>query len=514
MKILNGWWFGIIFLGCFALNSDAAVPTEPTAEILTPPPPATPRINSPGVFGVTPGAPFMYTIPATGERPMAFSVDGLPAGLALVAATGQIAGVVKTAGEYPVVLRARNAWGQAEKKLKIVCGDRIALTPPMGWNSWNCWAQAVDQEKVLRSARALVSSGLADHGWTYINIDDTWQGKRDGPTLALQPNERFPDMKKLCADIHELGLKVGIYSSPWITTFAGYPGSASDDPKGAWERLSNYEPNKRLGRHSFATQDAAQWAEWGIDYLKYDWAPNDVEHTKEMSLALRATGRDIVFSLSCSTPLDQVNELSRWANCWRTTGDIWDTWDIPGPWQSGVSEIGFNQDLWTNFGGPGHWNDADMLVIGYVGWGPQLHATRLTPNEQYSHLSLWCLLSAPLLIGCDLDRLDPFTLNLLTNDEVLAIDQDGLGKSARRVATSGPIDIYKKELEDGGVAIGYFNRGGAVHTLTSKLDRIGLAGRQRVRDLWRQKDLPEALNELAVRVEPHGVMLYKFMAVK
>jgi alpha-galactosidase len=233
-----------------------------------------------------------------------------------------------------------------------------------------------------------------------------------------------------------------------------------------------------------------------------------------MSLALRATGRDIVFSLSCSTPLDQVNELSRWANCWRTTGDIWDTWDIPGPWQSGVSEIGFNQDPWTTFGGPGHWNDSDMLVVGYVGWGPQLHATRLTPNEQYSHLSLWCLLSAPLLIGCDLDRLDPFTLNLLTNDEVLAIDQDGLGKSARRVATSGPIDIYKKELEDGGVAIGYFNRGGAVHTLTSKLDRIGLAGRQRVRDLWRQKDLPEALNELAVTVEPHGVMLYKFMAVK
>jgi alpha-galactosidase len=514
MKILNGWWFGIIFLGCFALNCDATGPAESAGEILTPPPPATPRINGASVFGVTPGAPFMYTIPATGERPMEYAVDGLPPGLVLDAATGQITGVLKAAGEHPVVLRARNARGQAEKKFKIVCGDRIALTPPMGWNSWNCWAQAVDQEKVLRSARVLVSSGLANHGWTYINIDDTWQGKREGAALALQPNERFPDMKKLCADIHGLGLKTGIYSSPWITTFAGFPGGACDDPKGTWERLSNYEPSKRLGKYSFAKSDAAQWAAWGMDYLKYDWAPNDVEHTKEMALALRATGRDIVFSLSCSTPLDQINELSRWANCWRTTGDIWDTWDIPGPWQSGVSEIGFNQDLWTNFGGPGHWNDADMLVVGYVGWGPQLHATRLTPNEQYSHLSLWCLLSAPLLIGCDLERLDPFTLNLLTNDEVLAIDQDELGKSARRVATSGPVDIYKKELADGGIAIGYFNRGGTVHTLPSKLDRLGLGGRQRVRDLWRQKDLPEVLNELTVTIEPHGVMLYKFTAVK
>ena len=514
MKALHGWWHGIFFVGCLALNGDAVAAAEGPGEILTPPPPPAPRINSPSVFGVTPGAPFLNTIPATGVRPMAFSVDGLPAGLAVDGADGRITGVLKTAGEYAVVLRARNAQGRAGKKFKIICGDRIALTPPMGWNSWNCWAQAVDQEKVLRSAHSLVASGLSQHGWAYVNIDDTWQGRREGPTLALQPNERFPDMKKLCADIHALGLRVGIYSSPWITTFAGYPGGSSDDAKGAWERLTNYEPNKRLGRYSFARQDAAQWGEWGMDFLKYDWAPNDVEHVKEMSLALRATGRDIVFSLSCSTPMDQVIEFSRWANCWRTTGDIWDTWDLPGPWQNGVSEIGFNQDPWAAFGGPGHWNDPDMLVIGYVGWGPQLHVTRLPPAEQYSHLSLWCLLSAPLLIGCDLERLDPFTLNLLTNDEVLAVDQDALGRSARRVATSGPIDVFRKELEDGGFAVGFFNRGDTVHTITAKLDRLGLGGPQRVRDLWRQQDLPEALNELAVTVEPHGVRLYKFMAVR
>ncbi|HUJ45253.1 MAG TPA: putative Ig domain-containing protein [Opitutaceae bacterium] len=514
MEMLHGWWHGIFFVGCLALTGDAVGVAEAPGEILTPPPPPAPRINSPSVFGVSPGAPFLYLIPATGERPMEFSVDGLPAGLTVNAADGRITGALKTAGEYLVTLRARNALGQAEKKFKIVCGARIALTPPMGWNSWNCWAQAVDQEKVLRSARTLVASGLSQHGWTYINIDDTWQGRRTLPTLALQPNERFPDMKKLCADIHALGLKTGIYSSPWITTFAGFPGGSSDNAEGAWERLSNYEPNKRIGRYSFAQQDATQWAGWGIDYLKYDWAPNDLEHVKEMSLALRATGRDIVFSLSCSTPIELVSEFARWANCWRTTGDIWDTWDLPGPWQNGVSEIGFNQDSWVPYGGPAHWNDPDMLVIGHVGWGPQLHASRLTPAEQYSHLSLWCLLSAPLLIGCDLERLDPFTLNLLTNDEVLALDQDALGRSARRIATSGPIDVFRKELEDGGVAVGFFNRGDTVRTVTAKLDRIGLGGRQHVRDLWRQQDLPEILHELAVAVEPHGVMLYKFRAAR
>ena len=513
MKAFHGWWQGIFFVGCLALNSDAAA--EGPGEILTPPPPPTPRINSPSVFGVTPGAPFLYTIPATGERPMEFSVGGLPAGLAVDRADGRITGVLKTAGEYAVVLRARNAQGQTEKKFRIVCGDRIALTPPMGWNSWNCWAQAVDQEKVLRSAHSLVASGLSQHGWAYVNIDDTWQGNRDASTRALQSNEKFPDMKVLCDQIHALGLKAGIYSTPWMTSYASCPGGSGDDPAGRWDRASmGNNAYHRFGKYSFARPDARQWADWGFDYLKYDWNPNDLPAVQEMALALRATGRDMVYSLSNSAPLGHAAELGQWANSWRTTGDIWDTWDLPGPWQHGVSEIGFNQDPWAGFGGPGHWNDPDMLVIGYVGWGPQLHVTRLTPAEQYSHLSLWCLLSAPLLIGCDLDRLDAFTLNLLTNDEVLAVDQDALGRSARRVATSGPIDVFRKELEDGGVAIGFFNRGDTLHTMTAKLERIGLGGRQRVRDLWRQEDLPEALNELAVTVDPHGVKLYKFMAAR
>jgi alpha-galactosidase len=499
-------------LSAIVTGSCALPAVTDSPEIRTPAPQAVPRINGPAVFGVRPGSPFLYRIPATGERPIVFAVEGLPAGLALDGNTGIITGRLTEPGEHRVTLQARNSRGVAQRQFRIVCGESIALTPPMGWNSWNCWAQAVDHEKVLRSARTLVSSGLADHGWTYVNIDDTWQGGRGGPHHAIQGNERLLDMKKLCDEIHALGLKAGIYSSPWITTFAGYRGGSSDDADGRWERLENYEPNKRLGKYSFTANDAAQFGEWGFDYLKYDWAPNDVEHAKEMSVALRATGRDIVLSLSCNAPIESIAELAHWAQCWRTTGDIWDTWEAPGPWQNSVSAIGFNQDAWTSFGGPGHWNDPDMLVVGWVGWGPQLHVTRLTPAEQYTHISLWCLLSAPLLIGCDLERLDAFTLNLLTNDEVIAINQDSLGRSARRVATIGAIDVFQKELDDGGVALGFFNRGDVVHTITAKLDRLGLGGRRAVRDLWRQKDDGAFTNDLPVTVEPHDVALYKVTA--
>ena len=513
MKTHNGWWLGIFFVGCAAMAGETG-PAGP-ADILTPPPPAAPRINGPSVFGVTPGAPFLYTIPATGERPVTFGADGLPAGLSVDAASGRITGALAAAGEYPVVFRAANARGQAEKRFRIVCGDRIALTPPLGWNSWNCWAGSVDQNKVLRSARALVSSGLSQHGWTYVNIDDTWQGTRTGPAHALQANEKFPDMRRLCDEIHALGLKAGIYSTPWITSYASFAGGSSDDPAGAWDRatMAN-EAHHRFGVHAFDAADAKQWAEWGFDYLKYDWYPNDLPHVEAMARALRASGRDIVYSLSNSAPIAGAADFARWANSWRTTGDIWDAWQDDGPWQNSVSTIGFNQDPWVPFAGPGHWNDPDMLVIGHVGWGPQLHPTRLSPNEQYAHITLWCLLSAPLLIGCDLERLDAFTLSLLSNDEVLAIDQDALGREARRVATLGPIDIYRKELEDGAIAVGYFNRGDTAFTFTTKPERYGVGGRQRVRDLWRQQDLPEITRDLTLTVPPHGVLLYKFAAVR
>ncbi len=399
---------------------------------------------------------------------------------------------------YDVVVQARNARGSTAKKLRIIIGEKIARTPPMGWNSWNCWAGAVDQEKVLRSARAMVSKGLINHGWTYVNIDDTWQGQRGGTFNGLQPNEKFPDMKKLCDEIHGMGLKAGIYSTPWITSYARFAGGSSDDPSGAWTKNLASQKSWRCGKYSFAVNDAKQWAAWGFDYLKYDWNPNDLPHVEEMSKALRGCGRDMVYSLSNTAPFEHAADWARLANCWRTTGDIWDHWAQSSEnWQYGVSEIGFNQDRWAPFGGPGHWNDPDMLVVGHVGWGPALHLTRLSADEQYSHISLWCLLSAPLLIGCDMDRLDPFTIGLLSNDEVLALDQDALGQPAVRVGTVDAFDVFKKSLEDGSTALGFFNRARQTETATfNKLERIGLAGNYHVRDLWRQKDLDDTRGSL------------------
>jgi alpha-galactosidase len=507
---------------------------DAAARILTPPAPATPRINGPNVYGQRAGRPFLYTIPATGDRPMTFATDGLPQGLTLDAANGRIAGTAPKAGEYPITLRATNSKGTSEKPFKIVIGDKIALTPPMGWNSWNCWAGAVDQDKVLRSARAMASSGLVNHGWTYINIDDTWQGKRDSQTKALQGNDKFPDMKKLCDEIHALGLKPGIYSTPWITSYARHPGGSADNPQGTWEkptvdkkgRVNNKTKPWHMGEYRFATNDAKQWADWGFDYLKYDWNPIEEPEVKEMHDALLASGRDVVLSLSNNLPFERAEMAARWANAWRTTGDIRDNW-------YSVTGIGFSQSKWAPYAGPGHWNDPDMLVVGHVGWGPKLHPTNLTADEQYTHVSLWCLLSAPLLIGCDLERLDAFTISLLTNDEVLAVNQDSLGRPATLASSTGgnvkvertdgrdgkPRElprhqIWAKELDDGSRAVGLFNLGDDEEAVTASFADLKLTGKQVVRDLWRQKDLATVDDRFEASVPPHGVVLVKLTPAK
>jgi len=477
--------------------------------IRTPKPLATPRINGPSVFGVRPGSPLLYRIPATGDQPMEFSVGGLPAGLQVDSKTGLITGSLNKPGEHIVTLRAKNALGESFRKFRIVVGERIALTPPMGWNSWNCWGSKVDAEKVLQSARGMVSSGLINHGWTYINIDDAWQGKRGGPFSAIQGNEKFPNMKGLCDEIHKMGLKVGIYSTPWTTSYANHIGGSSENPEGTWAPPTipkKGNVNKKIlpwaiGKYSFARNDAKQWAAWGIDYLKYDWNPNEAPETAEMAKALRDSGRDVILSLSNSTPFNNIPDLSKLANCWRTTGDIRDTWQS-------MSSKGFSQDKWEPFAGPGHWNDPDMLVVGYVGWGSP-HPTRLTPDEQYTHISIWCLLSAPLLLGCDMERLDEFTLNLLTNDEVLAVGQDPLGKQATCVSTEGDLRVYAKDLEDGSNAVGLFNLGDKEATVTAKWSDLKLSGKLNVRDLWRQKDLGQFDGQFQATVAPHGAELVK-----
>jgi len=513
-------------LGC-AVHLRAADTNLPVAPyILTPPAPATPRINGPNIFGVRPGSPFLFTIPATGDRPMTFLATNLPRGLKLNAQTGRITGKLEKKGETVVTLVAQNSLGTAEKKFRIVCGDQIALTPPMGWNSWNCFASAVSEEKVKSAADAMVRSGLINHGWTYVNVDDYWQNHRDSqdPTLRgpfrdahgnITPNSRFPDMKGMADYIHSLGLKAGLYSSPGPWTCGGCAGS--------WQHEK---------------QDAQTYARWGFDYLKYDWcsyggiasgkmtnaasvhlygqtatnAEGAIYPYRLMGGFLREQKRDIVFSL-CQYGMTRVWTWggSVNGNCWRTTGDITDTW-------KSMNKIGFNQDQAAPYARPGNWNDPDMLVVGQVGWG-HLHPTGLTPDEQYTHISLWCLLSAPLLIGCDMTRLDDFTLNLLGNDEVLALDQDALGKQATCIIRDGDVRVYEKELEDGGRAVGFFNLGSEPVKLDFKdFTKLGLTGRQHVRDLWRQQNLPDiadpANDSFPVTIPAHGVVLCKFTAAR
>jgi alpha-galactosidase len=497
-------------------------------EIRTPPAPPTPRINGPDIFGVRPDHPFLYHIPATGDRPMTFSVDNLPAGLLVDPETGEITGQLEKPGDYLVTLRAKNQLGAAGKKFKIVVGETIALTPPMGWNSWNCWGSRVDEPEVLAAAQAMADSGLINHGWTYINIDDSWQGRRGGPFQALQGNQKFPDLKQLSDDIHALGLKIGIYSTPWTTSYAGYPGGSSENPEGTWTKpVGPKHVNRNLlpwaiGKYHFATNDADQWAAWGFDYLKYDWNPIEVPETGEMYNALRHSGRDIVFSLSNNLNIKNAPDISRIANSWRTTGDIRDNW-----WS--VTGNGFaSQNRWAQYSSPGHWNDPDMLVVGYVGWG-RPHPSGLTPDEQYSHITLWCLLASPLLLGCDMSRLDPFTLNLLENDEVLAVDQDSLGKQATLVSESGgpvtitelrrdrptlhrtlaPFQVWARPLADGSHAVGLFNLSDQPATVSVQWSDLKITGKHPVRDLWRQKDLGEFDSKFSLPVAPHGAELVK-----
>jgi alpha-galactosidase len=484
--------------------------------ILTPKESDKPKINGARVFGVRPGSPFLFIVPATGKRPITFGAENLPQGLTIDKSTGLITGTLTTPGTYEVTLQAQNDLAVTYEKFKIVCGDKIALTPAMGWNSWNCWAAQVSDKNVRASAKAMVDSGLINHGWTYINIDDTWQGQRGGPFNAIQGNQKFPDMKGLCDYVHSLGLKVGVYSSPWITTYAGYTGGSSDEPNGAWEKLASYEKNQRLGKYAFDTNDAQQYAQWGIDYLKYDWHTHKEKDIAAMANALRATGRDIIYSLSAGMDFAKASLCEKLANSWRTTGDIRDGWtkkQVRETWAVGVTEIWNDHLKWAPFSGPGHWADSDMLVVGKVGWGSP-HPTKLTPDEQYTHISLWCLWSSPLLIGCPLDQLDDFTRNLLTNDEVLAINQDPLGKMAKQLPHDANTRVLVKDLEDGSKAVGLFNVGKEPNTVQVTWEQLGISGDQGVRDLWRQKNIGIYKDGFEASVRPHGTVLVKISPAK
>jgi alpha-galactosidase len=372
----------------------------------------------------------------------------------------------------------------------------VAATPPMGWNSWNFFAEKVTDKDIRGAADQLVATGMKDAGYVYVNIDDTWEAERDANGV-LHTNEKFPDMKALADYVHSKGLKIGIYSGPGPKTCGGYAGS--------------------LGHEE---QDAQMYASWGIDYLKYDLcsfipevmmkqAPNDkaaqmklmIAAYDKMAKALKATGRPIVFSL-CQYGWDGVWE---WApalggNLWRTTGDIDPHWDR-------VYTILEQQDGLAKYAGPGHWNDPDMLEVGNG---------KLTLAENRSHFSMWALLAAPLLAGNDLPNMKPEIKAILTNKDVIAIDQDQLGKQGTRAYSDGEVEVWTRHLSGGAMAIAVLNVGDnrySTHPFHLSLTKLGLHGSQAGKDLWSGKEVT-LTNEMPIELASHDILLVRIAAPK
>jgi alpha-galactosidase len=362
----------------------------------------------------------------------------------------------------------------------------VAATPPMGWNSWNHFAEKVDGAIIRAQADAMVSSGMRDAGYVYVNIDDTWEGERDVQGV-IHSNSKFPDMKALADYVHSKDLKIGIYSSPGPKTCAGFAGS-----------------------YGHEEQDAATYAAWGIDYLKYDLcglheimksaSSSDAAHKimvdayVKMRDALRKTGRPIVYSF-CQYGDDAV---WRWGaaaggNLWRTTDDINDTY-------LRMATIGFGQAGLAKFAGPGRWNDPDMLEVGNGG---------MKLDEYRTHMSLWAILAAPLLAGNDLSVMSPETVALLTNKEVLAIDQDSAGKQGDRFSAEGPLEIWVRPLADGSKTVGLFNRHPGPMDMQVDFPELGYKGAVKVRDVWEAKDLGSVQGVYKVVVPAHGVVLLR-----
>jgi alpha-galactosidase len=490
--------------------------------ILTPPPGPEPRINGPKVFGARPGRPFLYRIPCTGQRPIRFAADNLTEDLRLDPSNGIITGrVPQQRGEYAITLTATNDHGTATRPLKLVVGDQLALTPPMGWNSWYIHYHRVTDKVMRQAADQMIASGMADYGYMYVNIDDCWmriapehhervkqrfgefdmQGvvgvtrDEDGNVL---PNDNFPDMKAMTDYIHAQGLRAGIYTSPGPRTCQQYEGS--------------YQHERR---------DAEQYAAWGFDFLKYDWCTYGQVATgegldrlqrpyRQMADILKTLDRDVVFNL-CQYGMGDVwqwgGEVG--GNCWRTTGDLGLArgTQLPGCYHIGLA----NARHWQH-AKPGQWNDPDYILIGWVGQA-RGHGigkpTTLTGNEQYSYMSMWCLMAAPLIFSGDMARLDDFTLNVLCNPEVIEVDQDPLGRQARIVRQSDDELVLAKPLEDGSLAVGLFNLGEIERTITVAWEQLKLSGKQRVRDLWRHQDIGVFDGQFETPVGRHGVKLVR-----
>jgi alpha-galactosidase len=488
-----------------AMSATAGTNTT-TNEIITPLPKPQPRINGPLVYGCRPGHPFLYRIPCQGERPILFKIKGLPPELKLDSSTGIITGIVPPEGEYEILIQAKNSKGRDIRKLKIMAGDQLSLTPPMGWNHWYAHYNRITDKMMREAADVMISSGMADVGYQYVNIDDCWMNApksndplRVGPLRDekenIIPNRHFPDMKGLTDYIHSKGLKAGIYTSPGTLTCGGFAGA-----------------------YQHEELDAKQFASWGFDFLKYDWCSYGKIAGKDKSLEayqkpyrqmgkiLKSLDRDFVYNL-CQYGMGDVwkwgGEVD--AQCWRTGGDLGFELDR-------IFDVALKNAEIGQYNKPGQWNDPDYIQIGWIGNANKMGIPELTPmpaNMQYAYMSLWCLLASPLIYSGDMSKMDEFTLNILCNPEVIAVNQDPLGKCGVVIKKSEELFLMVKDMADGSKAVGLFNRGKVATEVSIDLSELNLSGKQDVRDLWRQKELGVYNQKFSASVPAQGVVMIK-----
>ncbi len=500
---------------------------------------AAPRLNGASIVGIRPGTPFIHLLAATGVRPITFSAKRLPDGLSLAPNTGIITGSLKRAGEYTVKVAAKNSAGTAKTEIKIVCGDTLALTPPMGWNSYDAFGDNVVESEVLANAR-YVAEKLQPLGWDTVVVDYCWSdpgahdnnrnARANAPLAAdafgrlLPATNRFPSaiggqgFKPIADQVHALGLKFGIHimrGFPRNSVAANLPIEGSTftaaeagntNSKCVW-CPDMFGVNSNAAGQAWYDSCARLWAGWGVDYIKVDDL-SEPYHLAEVEMVRRAIdrcGRSIVFSTSPGeTPVGQATNVMTHANLWRVSGDFWDDW------KSLNHEFSLGA-RWHDFVGPGHWPDADMLPIGHLSIsnrsvGPD-RFTRFTRDEQLTHISLWSLLPSPLMIGANLPDNDDWTAALLTNPEVLAVNQDPAGKPARRIAGQPQsAEIWMKELADGSFAIGIFNRTDQSVKVDLSWRNLGFRSAPKVRDLWLRTDVGRQKNFTA-DLPPHGCTL-------
>jgi hypothetical protein len=529
------------FLNAQVLSPNTNLTAREEQIIAATKPGAAPHFNGAMVVGIRPGTPFIHSLAVSGERPMSFAADNLPAGLSLDSKTGIITGSLARAGDCKFKAAAKNSAGKTETEIKIICGDKFALTPPMGWNSYNAFGDSVVESEVLANARYVVEK-LQPVGWDTVVVDYCWSdpgahdnnrnARTNAPLAAdhfgrlLPAPNRFPSaadgagFKPLADAVHALGLKFGIHimrGIPRNSVNANLPIEGSNftaadagntNNKCAW-CPDMFGVNSNAAGQAWYDSCARLWAGWGVDYIKVDDLSQPY-HTAEVEMVRRAIdrcGRAIVFSTSPGeTPFADAMHISTHANLWRVSGDFWDNW------KSLDHEFTLG-GRWHDFAGPGHWPDADMLPVGHLSVGNRSvgpdRFTHLTRDEQLTHLSLWSLLPSPLMVGANLPDNDDWTTALLTNPEVIAVNQDALGQPAQRLTNVlAGVEIWTKKLAAKSLAVGIFNRGKAAVPVNLVWRDLGLRAKPAVRDLWLRQDLGPQKNFIT-ELPPHGCVLLR-----